>query len=357
MELVNIKSLTFNKKLNDEKRTSLLKNLRSAKKNDTIYATDDLEIICGIELWENAIADGKKLLPLVRITDNKNIPNFPQRILLELTTNCNSHCTMCPRNVMTRVEQNLETETAKRLITEFAQFGLNGLWLYNIGESLMHPDFFEILDHVRKYDNLGTIWCSTNGKLIDEKMRRKILENPVDIQNYSLNAYSKELFDTIAPNLVFKDIQNNFIELAKLKKEMKIKKPILRAQMFENQNYKNEVENFIEKFQDLADIISINKLELFSQNIDHLSGGKDVVLNEKIEKCNRLLGQIFYIFSDGTVSCCATDFDCKFNIGNVYEQTIQEIFCGEKYQNLITKHNNGTLHEIELCSKCRDYYL
>jgi len=357
MELVNIKSLSFNKKLDESKRNILLKNLRSPIKDDTIYATDDLEIIFGKNLWKKAIEENKKLLPLVRIAQDKKIPDFPQRVLLELTTNCNSHCTMCPRNVMTRVEQDLETKTAKRLITELAQFGLNGLWLYNIGESLLHPDFFEILDHVRKCDNLGTIWSSTNGKLIDAEMRKKILETPVDIQNYSLNAYSKELYDKVAPNLVFDDIQNNFIELAKLKKQMGVKKPILRAQMFEYPGFEHEIDKFIDKFQDFADIVSINKLELFSQNIDNLSSGEEIILNEKIDKCNRLLKQTFYIFSDGTVSCCATDFDCVLNIGNVYEQSIQEIFNGEKYQNLLKKHNEGTLHEVELCSKCRDYHL
>lgn len=357
MELVNVNALSFNEKLDKTKRNNMLKDFKAPIKEDTIYATDDLEIIYGETLWKEAITTGKTLLPLARIGQSKNIENFPKKILLELTTNCNSHCTMCPRNVMTRAEQDLETKTAKRLITEFAQVGLDGLWLYNIGESLLHPDFFEILDHARKYDNLGTIWSSTNGKLIDEQMRRKILENPVDIQNYSLNAFSKELFDKIAPNLVFEDIQNNFIELAKLKRQLGLKKPVLRAQMFEYPGFEHEIEKFIDKFKDLADVISINKLELFSQNVENLSGDKEIVLNEKIDKCNRLLRETFFVFSDGNVSCCSTDFNCEFNIGNVYKQTIQEIFSDKKYQNLINKHNQGTLHEVGLCSKCRDFNL
>jgi len=71
----------------------------------------------------------------------KQTDRFPKRILLELTTACNSECTTCPRNVLARKIEHMDVDVAKRVINELADVGISGLWLYNIGESLLHPDF------------------------------------------------------------------------------------------------------------------------------------------------------------------------------------------------------------------------
>jgi radical SAM protein with 4Fe4S-binding SPASM domain len=251
----------------------------------------------------------------------------------------------------------MDVEVAKRAITQLAEVGISGLWLYNIGESLLHPDFFEILSYCRKFDTLGTIWLSTNGEIMSSSMRGKILENPVDILNYSVNAMSIEGYKQIAPTLRFEKVHKNLKALVSERINMGSSYPILRAQMIEIPAVKNEIESFKLEYGKLVDILSINKLEEFSQNVEQNPLDREGSLNKSIDVCNRLDREDFFIFSDGSVSCCDTDFNCNLNIGNVNSQTIQEIYNGEPYRALIRQYKNGRLHENPLCAKCMDFNL
>lgn len=152
-------------------------------------------------------------------------------------------------------------------------------------------------------------------------------------------------------------MQQNIRDLIRRKKELNKRGPIIRAQMVEIPYVLHEVEDFKKEFGDKADIISINRLEAFSQNVDANNPNGRTILNESIPKCNRLEREDFFVFSNGSVSCCDTDFDCTLNIGNVNEQSVREIYNGAKYQGLIGQYREGRLHKIELCSKCRDFNL
>ncbi len=357
MEYVNINSITTEYLTDIETRDFLLKKNDSVTQEDYVITTDKLELLRGQELIEKAKVEGRSILPLKRVSLIKRTQRFPKRVLLELTSKCNSYCTMCPRNFLTREEKHMETSLAKLVIKQLAEVGISGLWLYNIGESLLHPDFFEILKYCREFDSLGTIWLSTNGEILSQEMRKKVLDEPVDILNYSVNAVTEKQFKKIAPTLHFNNVQDNLKQLIKEKVLRQQAKPIIRAQMVQVECMLDEIEQFKEFYGNAVDILAFNKQEFFSQNTEQKGEKGKEVLNERIQKCNRLEREDFFIFSDGSVSCCDTDFNCLFNLGNVNRQSIRDIYDGDRYQGIIQKYRQGILHTEELCSKCRDYGL
>jgi radical SAM protein with 4Fe4S-binding SPASM domain len=210
------------------------------------------------------------------------------------------------------------------------------------------------LEYCRKYDSLGPIWLSTNGELLDEKIREKVLDQPVDILNYSVNAMSEENYKKVTPLLNFNRVQQNLKELVRRKSKLKKTKPVIRAQMIEIPYVLNEIEEFKKEFGSKVDMISVIKLELFSQGSGNTGNETP---NKYINKCNRLEREDFFIFSDGSVTCCDTDYNCTFNLGNINKQTIKEIYEGEKYQSLIAEYRGGRLHQHQLCSRCHDFDL
>ena len=91
--------------------------------------------------------------------------NFPKRILFEMTNQCNVLCKMCPRNNLLKPAQYQSVETYKRVLDEFNSYGVDGVWLYRLGESLLHPGFREIVNYIKGLKNVGYIWMGTNGRL------------------------------------------------------------------------------------------------------------------------------------------------------------------------------------------------
>lgn len=354
MEYVNLHSLAQENTTPENIRQELLLKFSPITSQDQLIVTDSMELLRGDDLVSAALRKGVAFLPCRRVSEIKKTDRFPKRILLELTSECNSFCTMCPRNNLTRPKMHLDADLARKVIRECANQGISGLWLYYIGESLLHPELFEIIDWCRRYDNLGPLWLSTNGELLDEQMREKILDSPPDILNYSVNAMTEESYKKVTPLLNFQRVQQNLKDLVALKKRRKGIKPIIRAQMIEIPYVIGEIERFKEEFGNLVDMISVIKLELFSQKI---KDSADRAANTHIEKCNRLEREDFFIFSDGSVTCCDTDYNCSFNLGNMSGQTLKEIYEGEKYQSLIKRYRAGLLHESPPCSTCHDYNL
>lgn len=357
MEYVNVNALARDYTTPPDVRNRLLERFAPVTPGDTVIATDSLELLRGGDLVEAALAKGEPLVPLRRVSAIRETSRFPKRVLLELTSKCNSFCTMCPRNILTREECHMDTQLAKETIRQLAEVGISGLWLYNIGESLLHPNFFDILGYCRKFDSLGTLWLSTNGEIMHARMREKVLAHPVDVLNYSVNAMSEEGYRHITPNLRFHRVQANLKALIARRAELGQRKPIIRAQMIEIPEVAHEIEEFKQEYGGKADILSINKLEVFSQNVEANTRGSEIVVNRSIPHCNRLEREDFFIFSDGSVSCCDTDFNCVLNIGNVREQSLREIYDGNRYQGLIRQYREGRLHERDLCSRCRDFNL
>ena len=168
---------------------------------------------------------------------------------------------------------------------------------------------------------------------------------------------SARQFSKISPALSFETVQEDLKRLAKRKKELGNKRPIIRAQMIEIPSVLNEIERFYDVYGDEVDLLSVNKRETFYQNVPANTAEEGTVQNRKINKCNCLDREDFFVFADGSVSCCDTDFNCKMNIRNVADKSIQEIFNGDRYQDVLAKYAKGNLHTLDLCSKCGDYEL
>lgn len=357
MEYINIDSIQTNYTTPPDLRKQLLLKYDPLTPPEYVITTDDMELLRGERLVELARRQGQVLVPLRRASYIKDTQNFPKRIILEITSICNSDCTICPRNALIRKQEHMDTQLCKKIIKELSEEGISGLWLMNLGEPLLHADFFEILDYCRSIGNLGPLWISTNGRIFDAAMQKRVLDKPVDFFNYSVNAMTEESYKKIAPSLDFKTNQKNIRDFIKLKKSSGRTRPIIRVQMIEIPYVMEEIAVFLKEFGDKADIVALNKLEKFSENGQANNVGDQGIRNERIEKCNRLERQDVIIFADGSVTCCDTDFNGRLTIGNLKEHSLKEIMNGEQYLGIIRQYKEGRLHENDLCSRCRDYML
>ncbi len=158
MELANTRYLKF---LNRPEKLRLstwkgrVPKYKEAQKLNPVTVDDLLNVHEdheNLKLLNDYLENDYSLIPIRRRGEKSakksNAPeSFPQRVLLELTSLCNLDCVMCPRTVLDRPVQNMSKKNAYKCIDEFDSEGIQGLWLYNIGESMLHPDFAEILNY------------------------------------------------------------------------------------------------------------------------------------------------------------------------------------------------------------------
>jgi len=174
--------------------------------------------------------------------------DFPRRILFEMTSRCNFLCRMCPQQNLKRPRMDMLSELYCKVIDEIDNYGIEGLWLYHLGESLLHPEFRKILRHVSTKKNLGAIWMSTNGQYFTEENIRCVLDSNIHYINFSAHAVTEETYKTVAPQGDFKIVQDNLEKFYKLKGiENLPRKPFLHCQMIEQQTTEQEVDPFIKR--------------------------------------------------------------------------------------------------------------
>jgi radical SAM protein with 4Fe4S-binding SPASM domain len=67
----------------------------------------------------------------------------------------------------------------------------------------------------------------------------------------------------------------------------------------------------------------------------------------------------FVIRYDGEVCLCCEDDLCNFSFGNVFRQSLRELWWSSKHINMVRKlAKKGGRREVELCRNCRcDYYI
>ncbi len=80
----------------------------------------------------------------------------------------------------------------------------------------------------------------------------------------------------------------------------------------------------------------------------------DAEKNEKILDlpCTRRLSGLLIRY-DGGVQLCCEDDACDFNLGNAFEQSIEEIWWSDRHVQIVNDlQKPGSRHNYELCSKC-----
>ena len=361
MEYANIKIFKLDKtqRIDNKKVEQEITEYKKGRKLSNIEVDPDYNIVKNAESYIAGKLLKLKYLESSRIKSMRK-PNdkFPATFLIELTNRCNLNCRMCPRNQLERPLKDMDADIFKRLIDEISHHKIEGLWIYNIGESLLHPKFFEMLEYLKRYPDIKPIWLSTNGTTLTNENTQKLLSSKLDFLNFSLNAMDKKTHQHISRVDNYDMIMTNIDEFMRMKKQMKTRKPFFRVQIIDMPEMHDKIDQFIKKWGPKVDIISINKLEKFVGQKDIPTNADENAKNEAVGGvCKRIDRGIMYIFSDNRVGICATDFNCKNCIGDVSLQTIEDIWTGNVYKQMYDNIKSERYDKVNLCKECHDRHL
>lgn len=325
-----------------------------------VMMTHDLNLVpdeANLRYAESLAASGKKVVPIRRrppFAQFQDRIGFPRRILLEMTSRCNFRCRMCPQLDLKRPRMDMPGSKYRSILDEIDTHGVEGLWLYNLGESLMHPEFRENVEHLSGKSNLGVIWMSTNGTYFDEAVIRMVLASNIDWVNFSAHAVTEETYKTVAPQGIFSKVQGNLETYYRLKGAPdRTRKPFIHTQMIEQETTRHEVDPFILKHHELADIVSVNMLEYV--NLPNNAFGGEQRTREPLKSCLRVARNDCFVGSNGHVTLCDADYNGELFLGDVNEQSLRDIWEGEKRREILELSRQGRMQELEFCRSCSDY--
>jgi len=116
----------------------------------------------------------------------------PFLVVWNWTHACNLKCKHCYIKADKKLENELTTGEAKKLIDELAEFGVAAISFAG-GEPLIRPDFFEVAAYAKQKGFHVSV--ATNGTLITQKIARQLKRIGVDYVEISLDGAEQKTHD------------------------------------------------------------------------------------------------------------------------------------------------------------------
>lgn len=250
-----------------------------------------------------------------------------KRIYIEITNICNLSCEFCePHTRENRFMKKAEFEEILEKIADFTSH----IYLHVKGEPLLHPEFddFVKIAHSKGFQ----INLTTNATLLENHLESTKYLRQINISFHATN-------------------NEKILETSK-----KIKNCIVNYRIW-NINENKEALELIKKVFNINEEIDLNKTQNYTleQNIflSIASKFKWPSLKDNASSngyCHALKDQIA-ILVDGTVVPCCLDNNGDIKLGNIFNETLEEILKKEKTINIIENFRNRIAIE-ELCKKC-----
>ena len=270
-----------------------------------------------------------------------------KKIYIEITNICNLKCSFCPET--NRTKQSMSVENFEEIIRKIHNH-TKLVCLHVKGEPLLHNKLQEILEILEKYNLKANI--TTNGTLIKDKLEiikkskavRQINFSIHSItQNESLNKqYLQDIFESAEqlPNVI---ISYRLWNLQSIK-ENSINTSIIKT-IEDYYNILNLRQQLIEnEFIKLKENVFINQdIEFTWPDIN----GEKIV---ETGRCLALKEQVA-ILVDGSVVPCCLDNNGDIPLGNILEESLDDILNKDK-SFLIKKNFENSIITCELCKTC-----
>ena len=300
------------------------------------------------------------------------ISSQPKSVMIELTNLCQLECITCPRDKEDAHDYEFGTmsfENFKRIFQQF-ESSLDTLDLTGLGESLMHPQIFDIIEWVRSRKQIH-IYLTTNTILLTPKVVEKFRRNPVDTLCISIDGTNQQQFAAIRGNLNFEKLR---ARVRSAVDHLRDKMDFIMCVVLLKENL-DDMPTFVELAHDLhVKHISLKPINLVANGTPSnyykiFRTEKFHDLAERTRKIGRQKGitvEVFeigayqctfpweplYITWDGyVVPCCAKPFPKRKNFGNLLETNYNEL----KNRTSFVGFRQLVLHPEdapEFCNKC-----
>ncbi len=276
-------------------------------------------------------------------------PDFPSRINIEPTNRCNLRCRMCPRQDLTRPVGEINMALFDKLAEEISRQAPVEVRLHKDGEPLKNPQIFDLIEHIKTAAPSTLLNMDTNALLLDEEKAVKILDSRLDILLFSINAATADTYMKVRGSKKFAQAVENIERFLALRSERGYVWPRVKVQLIVMEDTKNEVGLFREQWQDYeVDILLIPAINWGGYRPEV---GSLMRMPSRRYPCT-FLWNSFSINWDGKVSFCNVDFNHLGIIGDVNDQTIEEIWKGPEFERFRNLHKQGRWQEIDLCRDC-----
>jgi radical SAM protein with 4Fe4S-binding SPASM domain len=284
----------------------------------------------------------------------------PFLIFMEPTSFCNFKCVFCPNSTVKSENKSfMPMEIFEKILHDLGEFPERPrvFKFCGNGEPLLNKHTPDMIRRIKETGSADRVILVSNGALLNRELNRKIVDAGLDQLNISVEALDEAGYMEFAgAKIDFGRFVENITDLYEHRKQLKIYVKI------HNLAVKSDAdkERFYSLFGDISDFIQIEGItHIFPEFTSEGEALIDRYTNEATSKrqvcaiCFKTLN----INADGSCSPCSTDWAHRVIVGDIRQESLLDIWNGEKLRELRRRFCTGSIASSEACFDCADYYL
>lgn len=260
-----------------------------------------------------------------------------KKVYIEITNTCNLNCDFCIQNK--RIRSFMGEESFRQVLSKLKGY-TKYLYFHILGEPLLHPKVINFINIA--YEEGFFVNITTNGYLIKKldgvnnlRQLNISLHSYDECYNVSLEKYMESIFNVVD------NLENTYISY-RLWVNSEYTDKIL---FILNQHYNTNI-----KLEDINNNITLKNNVFISQFHEFIWPDLDNDYYSKEGTCYALRDHIG-ILVDGTVVPCCLDTKGDITLGNIFNDSIDDILSSDRVLNMKDGFINHKKCE-ELCRHC-----
>ena len=272
---------------------------------------------------------------------------------LELCSSCNLRCTWCSLDSKRRpAVMKLELlDQVLEAIRDEERYQVKVLNLHHSGDVLLHPRWPEFLERIAKekrdrkdFPYVTTLTSATHLK--GEKMDAILESGAIDWVRFSVDGGNPEEFERIRVRAKWDEVVgniNHFLDENE-RRGKNLRTGIIAV-------FEHSEPDLTDEFRKL-----VVRVTNYMPRLPHNWVGKDELGLERRKEqpqglCSFVLFQIV-VLVDGRVTLCCADLNAEGVIGNLAEESLYDIFRGERRAHVIRTMREQRRGELTMCGTC-----
>ena len=276
---------------------------------------------------------------------------------IEITNACNLNCQMCNTKLQNRPDSLMEPKVFERIILQLKATGITIAGLHTVGETFIYKDL-ETLFEIAQHHNFN-LWISTNGHFPEriEEIHRKFPKMVNNIR-ISVDGATKETFEHIRVGGSFEKLIESFEVVHRINKGKKNFEIGLTLDSILNIDTIYEIPIYFERFGKYVDPESVNFWVVSGLSPDNSYFLKTFPFPNLIRSevpCDMPFNSQYFTY-DGKATMCCRDYNGEITVGNIMDTPLQEIWDGERAEEIRNQHRKPETLSINACQECYGPY-
>lgn len=282
---------------------------------------------------------------------------FPKYFQVETIRVCNAKCPFCAVDQWDKSTPLMPDELFEKIAEEMSDYSdwIEFVSIQRAGEPLLDK---KIVPRVKRLKDAGIkhVTMSTNASFLGEDKSRQLLDAGLDEVMMSIDSIDRPSYEKMRVGLDYDQVIANIQNFFKLRNQLN-PKVIVRVRGVSFHDLENDESRAeLARWTHFWDEIKLPHDRIYMKKPHNWGNQKEwdtVPEYADIFHPCVLPWSTMHVTAMGTVPLCPQDYDGKADLGNVWNQSIAEIWRGEGWDRIRRLHRTGQRNQIDFCRGCR----